>query len=148
MSYETRAYDTPGYGDPVVVVVAAGTHDVSRLVALLQRGNCEQVGLGAKVLQQVRRHNGGQAALRLLRDHGGPDFTTNERTEEELARLVRIAVLDPGHFVKRLPDVDYPGDYERLDRWQDRAIKAVLAGAGTAELRERDALRRGESVPA
>lgn len=73
MSYETRAYDNK-HGDPVVVLVATGTHDVSRLVALLQSGNCEQVDLGDQVLRQVRRHNGGRAALQLLAAHGGPDL--------------------------------------------------------------------------
>jgi hypothetical protein len=29
MSYETRAYDNT-HGDPVIVLVATGTHDVSR----------------------------------------------------------------------------------------------------------------------
>lgn len=73
MSYDTRAYDNE-HGDPVVVLVATGTHDVSRLVQALNRGTCEQVELGAKVVRQVRRHNGGQAALRLLARHGGPDL--------------------------------------------------------------------------
>jgi hypothetical protein len=125
--YETRAYDNH-HGDPVVVLVATGDHDVSRLVATLQRGTCEQVGLAAKVLRQVRRHSTGQAALRLLRDHGGPDFTTAERTEEELARQIRSAILDPGHWVERRWDRGW-GDYERLDQWQDHAVEAVLAGA-------------------
>ncbi|WP_197683940.1 hypothetical protein [Allokutzneria albata] len=35
----------------------------------------EQVSAGRKLLRQVRRHNGGRAALDLLRAHGGPDFT-------------------------------------------------------------------------
>jgi len=76
MSYETRAYDNK-HGDPVVVLVATGTHDVSRLVNLLAGASptCEQISLGRTVLRQVRRHNAGRAALRLLRDHGGPDFT-------------------------------------------------------------------------
>lgn len=74
MSYETRSYDDE-HGDPVVVLVASGTHDVSRLVALLHRGNCEQLGIGDRMLRQVRRHNGGRAALKLLASHGGPDFT-------------------------------------------------------------------------
>lgn len=73
MSYETRTYDNE-HGDPVVVLVATGTHDVSRLVNLLKSGNCEQVDLGAHVLRQVRRHNGGRAALQLLAAHGGPDL--------------------------------------------------------------------------
>jgi hypothetical protein len=77
MSYESRAYDND-HGDPVVVLVATGTHDVSRLVNLLTSGNCEQVSLGHTVLRQVRRHNGGRAALQLLAAHGGPDFLHDE----------------------------------------------------------------------
>lgn len=77
MSYESRAYDND-HGDPVIVLVAEGTHDVSRLVNLLKSGNCEQVDLGAQVLRQVRRHNGGRAALQLLAAHGGPDFLYDE----------------------------------------------------------------------
>lgn len=73
MSYETRAYDDE-HGDPVVVLVATGTHDVSRLVNLLNSGNCEQVSLARQVLEQVRRHDGGRAALQLLAAHGGPDL--------------------------------------------------------------------------
>lgn len=73
MSFESRAYDD-GHGDPVVVLVFTGTHDVSRMVQLLKSGNCEQVHLGDQVLRQVRRHNGGRAALQLLAAHGGPDF--------------------------------------------------------------------------
>lgn len=77
MSYETRAHDNE-HDDPVVVLVATGTHDVSRLVNLLTSGNCEQVDLGHRVLAQVRRHNGGRAALQLLAAHGGPDFLHEE----------------------------------------------------------------------
>jgi hypothetical protein len=72
--YETRAYDNE-HGDPVVVLVVTGTHDVSRIVHLLGRGLCEHVSLSHTVLRQVRRHSGGRAALRLLAAHGGPDFT-------------------------------------------------------------------------
>lgn len=81
MSYESRAYDNE-HGDPVVVLVTTGTHDVSRLVNLLASGKpsptCEQVALGRQVLGQVKRHNAGRVALRLLRDHGGPDFTDEQ----------------------------------------------------------------------
>jgi hypothetical protein len=75
--YETRAYDKPGdFGpEPVVVMVVTGTHDVSRLVHLMSRGLIEQLQVSEKLLKQVRRHNGGRAALELLRAHGGPDFT-------------------------------------------------------------------------
>jgi hypothetical protein len=74
---ETRAYDLPDTA-PVLVLVVTGVHDVSRMVDLLHRGNCEHAATAARVLRQVRRHNGGRAALRLLARHGGPDFTTRE----------------------------------------------------------------------
>ncbi|WP_409186443.1 hypothetical protein F9C11_20325 [Amycolatopsis sp. VS8301801F10] len=76
--YESRAYDRPSeFGpDPVVVLVVSGTHDVSRLVHLLNGGSvlCEQLEVGEKLAAQVARHNGGQAALKLLAHHGGPDL--------------------------------------------------------------------------
>ncbi|MFD8496280.1 hypothetical protein [Amycolatopsis sp. NPDC059657] len=79
MTYQTRSYDiehNDGFGpDPVVVLVVTGTHDVSRLIHLFARtGNCEQVGVSQQIQAQVRRHNGGKAAMRLLAEHGGPDL--------------------------------------------------------------------------
>jgi hypothetical protein len=74
VSVKSRAYDNE-HGDPVVVLVVAGDHDVSRLVNLLHRGNCEQVEYAATIVRQMRRHNGGRAALALLKAHGGADFT-------------------------------------------------------------------------
>jgi hypothetical protein len=76
MSVEMRTYDNE-HGDPVVVLVTTGTYDVSRLVGLLSSGRCEDKDTAERVRQGVRRHNGGRAALRLLRDHGGPDFTSD-----------------------------------------------------------------------
>ncbi|MCK2219751.1 hypothetical protein MF672_039040 [Actinomadura sp. ATCC 31491] len=80
MTYESRAYDNE-HGDPVVVLVVTGTHDVSRIVNLLA-GNrmalCEHMGVSEQILRQVRRHNGGRAALKLLAAHGGPDLTQTE----------------------------------------------------------------------
>lgn len=93
MSLETRAYDKPNdHGfppDPVVVLVATGTHDVSRLVHLLNGAspNCEHVALGQQVVAQVRRHNAGRAALALLKAHGGPDFDQPDKRDIEIARL-------------------------------------------------------------
>lgn len=76
--YETRAYDKPSdFGpDPVVVLVVSGTHDVSRLVNLLNGGSplIEQLAVGERLARQVARHNAGRAALDLLTQHGGPDL--------------------------------------------------------------------------
>lgn len=80
MSYESRAYDDPntdGFpADPVVVLVVRGTHDISRLLHALNRGNVETTQLASQIASQCKRHNSGRAALRLLRDHGGADFTS------------------------------------------------------------------------
>lgn len=84
MTYETRAYDNE-HGDPVVILVATGTFDVSRLVALLSSGRCEEVALAKQVRQQVNRHNGGRAALRVLKAHGGPDLLERVGAEGEVA---------------------------------------------------------------
>lgn len=81
--YESRAYDkdaVDGFGpDPVVVLVVSGTHDVSRLLYLLNGGQpvIEQLEVGRKLAAQVRRHSGGRAALELLAKHGGPDLLEN-----------------------------------------------------------------------
>lgn len=80
MSYESRAYDNK-HGDPVVVLVTTGTHDVSRLMNLLAGSRmalCEHMGLSGRILRQVNRHNGGRAALKLLVEHGGPDLSDPE----------------------------------------------------------------------
>lgn len=71
MSYETRAYDKPnddGFPpDPVVVLVATGTHDVSRVVHFLNGApsTIELIEVGQKLVKQVRRHGAGRAALAL-----------------------------------------------------------------------------------
>lgn len=96
MSYESRAYDNE-HGDPVVVLVTTGTHDVSRLVNLLA-GNrmalCEHMTVSERILRQVperilrqvRRHNGGRAALELLAAHGGPDLRDADDDERATMR--------------------------------------------------------------
>ena len=143
MSYETRAYDN-SHGDPVVVLVASGTHDVSRLVHLLAGAspNCEQIGLGQQVLRQVKRHNAGRAALRLLRDHGGPDFTEHDDLEakrkakvadeltDALAAIERVrARCDAVHTASQEWDVSArPGGYMHCCH-----IRALLDGDTTEE---------------
>lgn len=94
MSYETRAYDNE-HGEPVAVLVVTGHHDVSRLINTLA-GNpavIEQLKTGRKLLKQVRRHNGGRAALELLARHGGPDFTPENTT-------IKIPAVDEGEHSK------------------------------------------------
>jgi hypothetical protein len=100
--YRTAAYDKvndDGFGpDPVVVIVATGTHDVSRLVNLLAGGSvtCELLDVGGQVSRQVSRHNGGRAALALLKAHGGPDLLTLvvDRSKLDRAAASYIAVLE------------------------------------------------------
>lgn len=105
--YESRAYDKPGdaFGpEPVVVLVVTGTHDVSRLVNLLAGGQpvIEQLQLGERIREQVKRHNGGAAALKLLRDHGGPDFTGEQTSEQEQLRAAVVDISNARHiYVQR-----------------------------------------------
>ncbi|MFI6634318.1 hypothetical protein ACIBI7_36015 [Nonomuraea fuscirosea] len=91
--YETRAHTTEA-GDPVVVIVATGTTDVSRLVHLLQGGSpsSEQRDLAEQVTRQVRRRPGGRDALRLLAEHGGPDLLT---TVGETTPMFDVAAAVP-----------------------------------------------------
>lgn len=77
VSYAARTYDNE-HGDPVVVLVVTGTHDVSRIVQALTAGNCEQSGLGERIVKMLKRHNKGRLALALLKAHGGADFTDAE----------------------------------------------------------------------
>jgi hypothetical protein len=88
VSYESRTYDNE-HGDPVVVLVVTGTHDVSRLVNTLNGSVpvLEQMDIGRQIMRQVRRHNGGAAALRLLKAHGGPDFTDESPEMRAITRL-------------------------------------------------------------
>lgn len=61
--------------DPVVVVVASGAHDVSRLVRALRQGTVEQSRLGIQIAESLGRDTVGRKALTLLQRHGGEDLT-------------------------------------------------------------------------
>lgn len=112
--YESAAYDKPnddGFPpDPVAIVVATGTHDVSRLVNLLNGGQplTEQRALGGRLAGQVRRHNAGRAALRLLAAHGGPDLLVDPLADvlawaaEEYRRCIVAAraTCNDDHYAK------------------------------------------------
>lgn len=74
--YESRTYDDE-YGEPVIVLVVTGQHDVSRLIHTFTGAPIvvEQLTVGDKLVRQLKRHNRGRAALALLAQHGGADFT-------------------------------------------------------------------------
>lgn len=95
---ETRAFDNHHH-EPVVVVVATGTHDVSRLVQLFSTGTCEQVDVGQRIARQLRRHNAGRYALKLLRDHGGKDFTEEPPAWPPVMRAADVNQLYQDHGV-------------------------------------------------
>jgi hypothetical protein len=125
--YESRAYDKPNVGgfqpDPVVVIVATGTHDVSRLIGLLNLGTCEQGKLADHVLRQVRRHNSGRAALKLLAAHGGPDLLA-EVGKNEVVKPSDVTEADVdryAHFIAGHPDAE-------VDARHRAATRAVLDG--------------------
>jgi hypothetical protein len=113
------------HGDPVVVMVTTGTHDVSRLVALMERGRCEDVGRAHQLLAACRRANAGRTALNLLAEHGGPDLLTPAPGWQDRARALHQAVADPGKVVRRERERD--GGWETVTHWQTRAVLAVTA---------------------
>ncbi len=126
MSYETYAYDNE-HGDPVAILVATGTYDVSRVVALLHSGRCEEVALAGQLRRQIARHNGGRAALRVLELHGGPNLLEPVQRAEDGVQvagpvfdLVRLAVADPGAVTARR-------DGETVASWSARAALIRLA---------------------
>lgn len=93
MSYTSRTYEKvdgffgpPHETAPVVVLVVEGHHDVSRLVQALHHGTCEQVGVGEKIVRQLKRRNSGRDALLLLKRHGGMDFTEDDAEDPVLAQ--------------------------------------------------------------
>lgn len=86
MSYDIRTYDTE-HGDPVVVLVVKGVHDVSRIVQALTSGNCEQAKEGVRLIARLKRHNKGRMALALLKAHGGDDFTDPD--DDEMVRRIK-----------------------------------------------------------
>lgn len=114
--YESRAYDNQ-HGDPVVVLVTTGTHDVSRLVQLLNgRGALvEQLMLGDKVVRQLKRHNAGRAALALLKAHGGADFTDEESpTDPAKLRTTLDALASAQQRIAELEDLGIERHAEML----------------------------------
>lgn len=95
MSYESRVYHKPtDFGpDPVVVLVVEGTHDVSRFAAAMNgmSPTVEQLHAGSKLARQLRRDQGGRAALALLAEHGGPDFRGSvPGVDEWVLRVLRL----------------------------------------------------------
>lgn len=119
-------------GEPSLVIVAEGHSDVGRLLDVLRFGyaRCEHAQLAAQATRQVRRRNTGQAALRLLKAHGGPDLLDEVPDDAGMRKALLLATSDPGAVVRR--DRDDNG-YESLPHWQMRAVLATivpwLAGA-------------------
>lgn len=109
MSYESRAYqkryDADGFPpEPFVVLVVEGTHDVSRLVNLFSGApiTIEQQQVGKRLVRQVREHDGGQSALRLLAAHGGPDFLKPSLPGVNEAALEVLRALAAGETVRQI----------------------------------------------
>jgi hypothetical protein len=128
MAVETRVYDNE-HGDPVVVMVTTGTFDVSRLVGLMEKGRCEDGARAEAIIRGVRRHNGGRSALKVLRDHGGPDLLEPVvPAEVDRARRIHLAISDPGAIVPRQRERRGSQDweYESVSHWQMRAVMAVI----------------------
>ncbi|MEM9610989.1 MAG: hypothetical protein AAGA99_26505 [Actinomycetota bacterium] len=92
MSAELSTVDHTHPDGPAVNLTVIGHHDMSRLVLMLMHGNCEQAGLGRKLIDRLKRSPAGRATLGLLNDHGGPNFTG--ATTKEARRWRAIDQLD------------------------------------------------------
>jgi hypothetical protein len=114
--YQSRAYDDEN-GEPVVVLVTTGQHDVSRLINLFngRLALCEHLGVASQMLRQVRRHNGGRNALALLKKHGGPDFTR----DVDYAWVWRDPRTDQRYDLTR-PYLDVAGEAWVFSGWLHR----------------------------
>lgn len=91
MSIESRTYDKStedGFPpEPVLVLVVSGKDDVARLVWLFNGGTpaIEHYALGDRLNRQLSAHSTGVEALKLLHQHGGPDFTEPDLWEVAVA---------------------------------------------------------------
>lgn len=122
MSVDIKAYTAPS-GDPVLVHVVAGAHDISRHVAVHAQGRCEDQGHVQTMTRALRRHGAGRAAMRLLARHGGPDWTLAEELPEartmlaEYVRDVEYRFVEAVNAVLCHPDGHGPD----VDRWRGQA---------------------------
>jgi hypothetical protein len=62
--------------DPKLTITVQGTHDVGLVVHLLASGLVEHIIVAAEAVRKLRKTPGGVAALKVLAEHGGPDYTT------------------------------------------------------------------------
>jgi len=62
--------------DVKLSITVQGSHDVSRIVHLFAHGLVEHVVVAAELVRKLRAIPAGVAALKLLAEHGGPDYTT------------------------------------------------------------------------
>ena len=92
--YESRTYDDE-HGEPVVVLVTTGTHDVSRLVNYLNGASItvEQLDFAQRIVRQLKGHNKSRGALELLAAHGGRDFTDEQSPTDPAALGVWLRKL-------------------------------------------------------
>lgn len=139
MAYTTAAYDKQvevGFGpDPVAIVVAEGTHDVSRLVHLLHRGNVEQLGVATSLTRQLRRHSGGRSALNVLFSHGGPDLLIPPQPAEVLLEEYRKALEKAEQAAATIAEATIALYREYIDvhGWDDHEAAARQATLDVAE---------------
>jgi hypothetical protein len=133
VSYESRAYDND-QGDPVVVLVATGTHDVSRLVNLLAGSRlalCEHAHLSDRIKRQVNRYNGGREALKLLRAHGGPDLLEGPMAPSaEDEHTIRARVAKEARLAAR--ELTDPAEVAILRWFADRTVAEASQPEGVA----------------
>jgi broad specificity phosphatase PhoE len=110
--------------EPVVVLVATGEHDVSRLVNLFNGGQVliEQLGIGKLIAQKASRTKEGRAALKLLEQHGGPDLLEKAISSEENSAKRQRAADRVSAFAEKFAKVEK----EKIDLIDDYTTGETL----------------------
>jgi hypothetical protein len=116
-------------GDPFVVVVATGTHDISRLLGQFTQSTCEWGEAARRLRKQARGTANTRRAMRLLQEHGGPSFVYTEDAAPSAVDLIREeCVRIERDYVQALNALlAHPGeDGEESDywRWQGHAERS------------------------
>ena len=125
MSVDIRATKNTA-GDPVLVHVVTGTHDISRHVSVHSGGfaRCEDLQYVEVMRKALRRRSDGRAAMRLLAQHGGPDFTLADGELPDARKVLGEYIGEVEHrYVQALNAVLGSGGASGpdVDRWRGHA---------------------------
>lgn len=125
MSVDIRAMKNDA-GDPVLVHVVTGTHDISRHVSVHSGGfaRCEDLTAAEIMRKAMRRRSDGRAAMRLLAQHGGPDFVLADGELPDARQVIVEYITEvEDRYVQALNAILGSGGDSGpdIDRWRGHA---------------------------